>query len=446
MLVATALPLLLSLLAAPSASAASAPAGVSQASDGLVSVRGAALAARVSATTVEQPGGAAVPGLVLSNGLLSRTFALSPCLATVDLQLLSTRTRFVRALAPEAQLSLNGTTFGVGGCVGQPRPEFLAPALVSLMPLPGSLAFVSYEVLPVVADFAWTPGTRFAPNVSWPPKGVQLALHFAASAATSTPDPASPLFSTFYPNTQILCQGPNADQCLQASPGTAHGCNNATVGGQCSFPRAQAVELCRAWPACAGVQCNTARDDCQARAAPLVLGFMSASYNSSWRVSAAPPAALAGVDVVVHYELYDGLPVYKKWVTVSTAVTGTSVVVDDVLIDLMRAPNFAPEQVMSFLIEPQNPAPFSQQIVPDLASSFPGRTQQLWFCASLFVCDCRLTRHGGIATAFRCDAATASLLTPLVTAPFACAPPQLTPNGTRAATRSSTLRSAITRT
>ena len=116
------------------------------------------------------------------------------------------------------------------------------------------------------------------------------------------------------------------------------------------------------------------------RAAPIKLGFMSASYNSSWRVG-APPAALAGVDVAVHYELYDGLPVYKKWISVTSTAGGASVVVDDVLIDLMRAPNFAPEQVTAFLIEPENPAPFSQQIVPDLASSFPGRTQQLWFCA-----------------------------------------------------------------
>lgn len=408
------------ILALVTGAAASPPPGISQATDWLVSFRGAALAAGVGSTTVPQPGGA-VPGLVLSNGLLSRTFALAPCFATVDLQLLPTRTRFVRALAPEAQLSLNGTTYGVGGCVGQPRPEFLAPALVSLMPLPGSLAFVSYEVTPTAADFAWAPGTRFAPNVSWPATGVQLTLHFAASAATNTFDPASPVFGDFYANTEIHCQGANADQCLQASPGTAHGCDNATVVGQCSFPRARAVELCRAWPACAGVQCNTDRDDCQARAAPLRLGFMSASYNSSWRVG-APPAALAGVDVAVHYELYDGLPVYKKWITVTSAAGGASVVVDDVLIDLMRAPNFAPEQVTAFLIEPENPAPFSQQIVPDLASSFPGRTQQLWFCA--------LFR----ARTSRPQAAQRTHLAPMAAAPFA----QSTRSGMPAATRSST--------
>lgn len=54
--------------------------------------------------------------------------------------------------------------------------------------------------------------------------------------------------------------------CLQG-PGTAHGCDNSSVPGQCSFPRASAVALCAAWPACFALSCNTGgRADCQARA------------------------------------------------------------------------------------------------------------------------------------------------------------------------------------
>ena len=46
--------------------------------------------------------------------------------------------------------------------------------------------------------------------------------------------------------------------------------------------------------------------------------------------------------------------------------------------EYLRAPNFAPERITVFQINPSNPTPFSQQVVPQ-ADNMPGRTQQLWF-------------------------------------------------------------------
>ena len=52
--------------------------------------------------------------------------------------------------------------------------------------------------------------------------------------------------------------------CLQG-PGAAHGCDNTSVPGECSFARSSAATLCAAWPACAAVSCSSGRITCQAR-------------------------------------------------------------------------------------------------------------------------------------------------------------------------------------
>ena len=52
--------------------------------------------------------------------------------------------------------------------------------------------------------------------------------------------------------------------CLQG-PGAAHGCDNSSVPGECSFTRGAAVSLCAAWPECAAVTCSSGRPTCQAR-------------------------------------------------------------------------------------------------------------------------------------------------------------------------------------
>lgn len=41
--------------------------------------------------------------------------------------------------------------------------------------------------------------------------------------------------------------------------------------------------------------------------------------------------------------------------------------------------NFAPDMMTVFQVQPNNPTPSTQQVVPELDQSFPGRTQQFWF-------------------------------------------------------------------
>jgi len=345
------------------------PSGVSQSKDWLVNFRADAVATATE-TTIIAPGNSTYPALQLTNGLLTRTFTLSPCFATVDLTLIPSRTQYIRALSPEASLSLNGVDVNVGGCVTNAHPEFFDPAVNSLSPDPTALSYVSYELAPVVAPFDYVPGERHSSsNVSWPPKGLHVIVHFNVSFL---PDPNASTFAGPFSNTQLACGGPNQDQCLQG-PGTAHGCDTS-VEGQCSFPRDTAVQLCAAWDECVGIQCNPERSDCQARAAPIILS--ASHYDCYFR---SDTNGLPGIDVAVHYELYDGLPVLKKWITVKVSPPADPIIVDNLYMEHLRSPNFAPEAITVFQIQPNNPTPFSQQIVPDPNQSFPGRTQQLWF-------------------------------------------------------------------
>ena len=99
-------------------------------------------------------------------------------------------------------------------------------------------------------------------------------------------------------------------------------------------------------------------------------------------VNFGPPASAPPehqhVTVTVNYEMYVGLPALRKWVSVSVS-DSTSHTVDTMAIELLRAPNFAPQKLTILNVQANNPTPFEQQTVPDPQSSFPGRDQQLWF-------------------------------------------------------------------
>jgi beta-glucosidase len=98
-------------------------------------------------------------------------------------------------------------------------------------------------------------------------------------------------------------------------------CDGNSVPGQCSFPRASASDLCAAWPACAAVTCNPARDDCQARAwGPQLMpssGFVTlARVNPLRNLLVVGPSAN---DTSVQAHTYHGTP--QAWVTVLDALT-----------------------------------------------------------------------------------------------------------------------------
>lgn len=71
------------------------------------------------------------------------------------------------------------------------------------------------------------------------------------------------------PPVQIDREGYAMDQAINCLPegciNSGPGCDVSSVPGQCSFPKARAVEFCANHPQCVAINCNTTRNDCQAR-------------------------------------------------------------------------------------------------------------------------------------------------------------------------------------
>jgi hypothetical protein len=47
--------------------------------------------------------------------------------------------------------------------------------------------------------------------------------------------------------------------------------------------------------------------------------------------------------------------------------------------ELLRAPNFAPERMTVIPMGANNPVPLDQQVKPETSQSFPARSTQLWY-------------------------------------------------------------------
>lgn len=65
--------------------------------------------------------------LELNNGFLRRSFRLQPNLVCFDYYNLSSGQQFIRAIKPEAKVSINGKTYAIGGLYGQKEQAYLLP-------------------------------------------------------------------------------------------------------------------------------------------------------------------------------------------------------------------------------------------------------------------------------------------------------------------------------
>ncbi|MGQ7871030.1 hypothetical protein [Sunxiuqinia sp. sy24] len=117
--------------------------------------------------------------LILSNGIISRSFRLSPNAATTSLKVLSKQKEHIRAVKPEAIISANGFTINVGGLEGQPNLAFLCPDwLDDLTADPLSFKLSGFKIGAPEKRFDWKKVRHCAPNAEWPPKGVKLQMDY----------------------------------------------------------------------------------------------------------------------------------------------------------------------------------------------------------------------------------------------------------------------------
>lgn len=120
--------------------------------------------------------------LTLRNGLVARTIRLTPNAATVGFDNLTTGEALLRAVAPEAEVEINGKVFAVGGLTGQPNLAFLRRDWIDGMKSdPKAFQFERFEIGKAAERMAWKRVRRSAGG-DWPAAGVSLTLWFAPPA------------------------------------------------------------------------------------------------------------------------------------------------------------------------------------------------------------------------------------------------------------------------
>ncbi|MCK6500515.1 MAG: hypothetical protein L6Q38_13660, partial [Nitrospira sp.] len=120
--------------------------------------------------------------LLLENGLIRRTFILHPNAATVGLDNLMTGEALLRAIEPEAVLTLDGAEYAVGGLKGHRDRAYLLENWISEMTNASpEFRWTGHSMGRTRAPFAWKQ-VRHAGNTAWPPPGASLNLSFEGSS------------------------------------------------------------------------------------------------------------------------------------------------------------------------------------------------------------------------------------------------------------------------
>ncbi|XAM00339.1 hypothetical protein OT109_02910 [Phycisphaeraceae bacterium D3-23] len=121
--------------------------------------------------------------IVLDNGLVRRTWRLTPNGACVAYDNLMTGQSMLRSVRPEARVTIDGVAYDVGGLTGQPNHAYLTPAWLDAMEAdPKAMRLVGFEVGEPAERFAWGRRRHAAPDAVWPPEGVYLRMDYEMPA------------------------------------------------------------------------------------------------------------------------------------------------------------------------------------------------------------------------------------------------------------------------
>ncbi len=83
--------------------------------------------------------------IILTNGLISRTFSTTPNGATIGFDNLVTEETLIRSVRPEALVEIEGIEYEVGGLNGQPVHNYIKKSWIKHMTAnPSSFKYTSY--------------------------------------------------------------------------------------------------------------------------------------------------------------------------------------------------------------------------------------------------------------------------------------------------------------
>ena len=186
--------------------------------------------------------------LVLQNGLARRTLRLAPNAATIDFANLITGEQLLRAVGPEAKISLNGTEFAIGGLTGQPSKNFLKPAwLDSLQADPAAYRFAEWKEVPMTPRLDWKKRPAWlSKDLPWPPPGKHVALRFIPPAQAPADLSGKLLFDE-----PFLTKLADGWQTHASTKNSRSSFSNEGKPGEIYTPPDTAVYAERPWPATA---------------------------------------------------------------------------------------------------------------------------------------------------------------------------------------------------
>ncbi|SHI59116.1 NPCBM/NEW2 domain-containing protein [Arenibacter nanhaiticus] len=116
--------------------------------------------------------------IMMSNGLVSRTFRLSPNCATVDFKNLTTGESLLRGVSPEAMLTIDGQEYAVGGLDGQKEYGYLKKEwLDDLWSPDGSFQLSTFTIGDIQKRIEW-PNKRWSLESKQPQKGKSISFTY----------------------------------------------------------------------------------------------------------------------------------------------------------------------------------------------------------------------------------------------------------------------------
>ncbi|SHM01720.1 hypothetical protein SAMN05444266_10686 [Chitinophaga jiangningensis] len=127
--------------------------------------------------------------VVISNGLLSRSFRVTPNVICTDFRNLVSGEQLLRAIKPEAQLFIDNDTVNIGGAYTQPQKAYLMPAWLDHMEAGAKdLHYLKYETAdlkPALPENGYTKAAsgkslifHYSAPENSPYKGMVVKVHY----------------------------------------------------------------------------------------------------------------------------------------------------------------------------------------------------------------------------------------------------------------------------
>ena len=119
--------------------------------------------------------------ITVSNGLVSRSFRIAPNVICTDYRNLVSGEQLLRAVKPEARITVNGRGYMIGGAQGQRQQAYLLPAwLDQLRPGTSDFMYTGHQVTPIQPYLKWKARGWY--TIPKQPTGKALIFSYKAQA------------------------------------------------------------------------------------------------------------------------------------------------------------------------------------------------------------------------------------------------------------------------